>query len=312
VPVVSALLIAITLGIVVGSLRVTPEWAKAGISWSSRRLLRIGIVLLGLQLSLTSLGELGFGGVAVLLVTVAGTFLGTLAIGRLMRVELVTRYLIATGFAICGASAVVAMSSVVDPDNESEEEVAQAVALVTLYGTIALFAIPALAHVIGLSELEAGLWVGASIHEVAQVVAAGSAISASALAIATVAKLGRVVLLAPLVAATGLRESLLRRRAEAARSAASAARPPIVPLFVLGFLGCVALRTFLPIPAEVLSVTTPLTTLLLAISMFGLGTGVDIRKVVRTGARPAALGAASTVLAAALSLAAILTVRGLF
>lgn len=311
VPPISALLVAIAVGIAVGSLRVVPEWAKPGISWSSKRLLRFGIVLLGLQLSLTSLAGLGIGGISVLLVTVAATFFGTLLIGRLLRVSRVTRYLIATGFAICGASAVAAMISVVDPENESEEEVAQAIALVTLYGTAALFILPFAGPLLGLDELESGLWIGASIHEVAQVVAAGSAVSAAALAVATVAKLGRVVLLAPLVASVGLRESVLRRRrdASAAGETDRAARPPIVPLFVLGFLAMILVRTFVPIPDEVLRPVALLTTTLLAIAMFGLGTGVDLRKVITTGGRPTLLGAASTLIAAGVSLVGILALR---
>ena len=309
VPAVSALLLAIALGILAGSLRIVPAWAKPGISWSAKRLLRFGIVLLGLQLSLASLASLGFGGVGVLLVTVAVTFFGTLLVGRILGVDRIARHLIATGFAICGASAVAAMITVVDPENESEEEVAQSVALVTLYGTATLFLLPAAAPLIGLTDTEAGLWIGASVHEVAQVVAAGSALGAVALAVATVAKLGRVVLLAPLVAAVGLRESARRRSEAPDATRGTASRPPIVPLFVLGFLAMVLVRTFVPIPDEVLKPVSLLTTTLLAIAMFGLGTGVDIRKVIATGGRPTVLGAASTVIAAGVSLTGILALR---
>lgn len=311
VPVVSALLLAIIVGIVLRNLGALPAWSLPGVGWSSKKLLRFGIVLLGLQLSLGSLAELGLGGVLLLISVVAATFFGTLAVGRALGVSHVSRFLIATGFSICGASAVAAMSSVIDPRQESEEEVAQAVALVTLYGTAALFLLPLLAELLGLSARESGLWIGASVHEVAQVIAAASAIGAVSLSVATIAKLGRVVMLAPLVAAVGVRESVAAGRGsrDSVDGEPSLKRPPIVPLYVLGFLAMVLVRTFVPVPPELLRVVSLVTTALLAIAMFGLGTGVDVRKLIRTGGRPAALGAASSLIAAGAALAGIFALR---
>jgi uncharacterized integral membrane protein (TIGR00698 family) len=298
---VSALLLAVLVGIALKNLRLLPRATVPGIRWSSKPVLRAGIVILGLQLSLHSLVGLGWGGLTVIILTVIVTFLGTLLAGRLLRVSRVSRFLIATGFAICGASAVAAMSSIVDPDQESEDEVAQAIALVTLYGTLALFALPLLKPLAGLDDGQMGLWIGASVHEVAQVVAAAGAVSATALAVGTVAKLSRVVLLAPLVAIVGAIESVRRRSAPVK----SAKAPPIVPLFVLGFLAAVAARSFLPLPEPAITVAGQLSSALLAIAMFGLGTGVDLRSMARTGARTAALGAISTALAATVSLVGI-------
>lgn len=298
-PGVSGLMIAIVAGIALRNLRLIPSWARPGLAWSSKRMLRLGIVLLGLQLSIPSLAALGVGPVLVLVATVAATFLGTLLVARLIRAPRVTGLLIATGFAICGASAVAAMASVVDPDNESEDEVAQAIALVTLYGTVALFLIPALQPVVRLDDEQMGLWIGASIHEVAQVVAAGSAVSAIGLSLATVAKLGRVVLLAPLVATVGIAES---RRA---RDGERAARPPLVPLFVIGFVLTAALRALVPLDPVVLDVSALISTLLLCVAMFCLGAGVDLAALVRTGGKAVVLGAASTAIAAGASLLGI-------
>lgn len=319
VPVISALLLSIIVGIALNNLRAIPTWSKAGVSWSSKKFLRFGIVLLGLQLSLTSLAELGVGGILLLVIVVAATFFGTLVLGRLIGVTRVSRFLIATGFSICGASAVAAMSSVIDPKQEAEEEVAQAVALVTLFGTVSLFLLPLFSGMLSLEQREAGLWIGASVHEVAQVIAAGSAVGVVALSVATIAKLGRVVLLAPLVAAVGVRESLRVRETVSATGPNQAdaevpsrsSRPPIVPLYVLGFLMMVLVRTFIPLPEELLKAASLITTTLLAIAMFGLGTGVDVRKLIRTGGRPAALGAMSTLIAAGVSLAGIITLRSL-
>ncbi|WP_208322593.1 putative sulfate exporter family transporter [Salinibacterium sp. ZJ454] len=298
-PGLSALLLAIVIGAVVGNLRVLPPTALAGISWSSKKLLRAGIVLLGFKLSLLSLVDIGMEGIAVLLITVGTTFLGTLVIGRMLGVPRVTRLLVATGFSICGASAVAAMSSVVDPEGRSEEDTAQAVALVTIFGTIAMVGLPVLATLLQLSDLQSGVWIGASVHEVAQVVAAGGMVSAAALAVATVAKLGRVVLLAPLITLLGALES--RRSA----GTSTATRLPLVPLFILGFLAAVVVRTFVPLDPGLLTGLEASANVLLAAAMLGLGSGVDVRRLISTGWRPMILGALSTLLAATTALVAI-------
>lgn len=296
---VSALVVAIVLGAAARNLRVLPAWAGPGTGWTAKRVLRAGVVLLGLQLSVPAVLDLGVGGLTVVLVTVPVTFAATLLIGRLLRVPSTMTLLVATGFAICGAAAVAAMSAVADPDGEREEDTATAIALVTLYGTVALVVLPVLVGVLGWSDRAAGLWIGASVHEVAQVVAAGGAVSATALAVATVTKLGRVVLLAPLVAAVGL---VLRRRAvrdgAAVLGLGHRGRPPVLPLFVAGFLLAVAVRSTGLLPDAVVQHAQTVTTALLAAAMFALGTGVDVRSLVRTGGRAAALGGASTLVAA--------------
>lgn len=305
---VSALVVAIVVGAGLRNVGALGPAVQPGLTWSARRLLRAGVVLLGLQLSVPAVLSLGSRGLVVILATVAVTFGATVLLGPVLAVPRRLTLLVATGFAICGAAAVAAMSAVVDPDGEDEEDTATAVALVTLFGTVALVALPLLAAALGLDDDAAGLWIGASVHEVAQVVAAGGAVSAAALAVATVTKLGRVVLLAPLVAGVGV--VLRGRRLDAAHHARSAGDgaapgrapvPPLVPLFVLGFLATVALRSTGVVPDAVLDVASFVTTALLTAAMVGLGAGVDLRRLVRTGGRAATLGAASTLVAATVS-----------
>lgn len=300
VPGLSALLAAILIGALVGNLRLLPSRVSPVTAWGSKKLLRIGIVFLGFKLSLMSLGTIGFNGIAILILTVTITFGGTMLIGSLLRVPKVTKILVATGFSICGASAVAAMSSVVDPEGKHEEDTAQAVALVTIYGTVLMFAIPPLATALQLTDMQAGIWIGASVHEVAQVVAAGGMVSAGALALATVAKLGRVVLLAPLVSLWSIVESRT-----ASVELDSTKKPPIMPLFVLGFLAAVLLRTFAPIPEQLLGPLDFFANLLLAAAMLGLGFGVNIQKLIATGWKPLVLGALSTLIAVLVSIALI-------
>ncbi|MBU5422249.1 putative sulfate exporter family transporter [Cellulomonas hominis] len=306
VPVLPGLLVAIALGAAARSAGLVPVALDPGLAWAGRRLLRAGVVLLGLQLSLGDLLGLGLREVAVLLATVAATFAATLWLGPRLGVGRALTLLVATGFSICGAAAVAGMSPVADAD---EEDVATAVALVTVYGSVALVALPLVAGALGLSDRTAGLWAGMSVHEVAQVVAAAGTVSAAALTVAVVAKLARVLLLAPLVAGVGV----ARRRRSAGGAGAGAGagsgsgdgvgrRAPLVPLFVAGFVGAVLVRSAGLVPDAVLPAVKPVTTLALAAAMTALGTQIHVGRLVRTGGRPLALGAVATLVAAGVSL----------
>ncbi|MET4225256.1 YeiH family protein [Oerskovia enterophila] len=336
-PLVLSLLVGAVVGSVLGSLRRAhgasdavghapraARWADAltartqeGTRWTAMRVLRAGVVLLGLQLSLPEVLALGWRGLAVVAITVAVTFSATLALGRVLRVSRVTSLLVATGFSICGAAAISAMQGVVgggDDDEsrrEADDAVATALALVTIFGSLAIFVLPWLAGLLGLADDRAGLWIGASVQEVAQVVTAGGAISAAALATATVSKLARVVLLAPLVAGAGVLRARSERVArpadvEAATGARAARRTPPVPLFVVGFLVAVLVRSTGLLPPSVVEVTTVVTTLLFTAAMFAMGLGVDVAHLVRTGRRALVLGTASAVVVTGTSLVAVL------
>ncbi|WP_235883601.1 YeiH family protein [Saccharopolyspora elongata] len=297
VPAVSELTAAVVLGIVAGNVPGFPEATRPGIAWATKKLLRVGVVLLGLQLSVSQVLGLGAGTVVAVLLIVGLTFLGTLLIGRLMRVPRGLSVLVATGFSICGASAVAAMESVVERE---DEDVATSVAMVTVFGTIAMLALPAMAAGMGLSADEIGRIAGGSVHEVAQVVAAASPAGGAAVAVAVVVKLSRVVLLAPMVTAVSLVE---RRR----RGAAGGERPPVMPLFVLGFLVAVAVRSVDVLPVVVLDGGKQLTTLLLAGALFALGFGVRVKALLRNGPKAFALAACSTLLVTALGFATMLS-----
>ncbi|NDE87649.1 MAG: putative sulfate exporter family transporter, partial [Gammaproteobacteria bacterium] len=169
---ISPLMLAILLGMLVRNLLGRPEIARAGIALCLRAPLRTGIVLLGLQVTLAEILGIGFAGLAILTFALLGTFFFTLWLGERLGVRSGLTMLIATGTGICGASAIVAANTVV---RDTEEAVAYALATVTLFGTIAMFSYPVLGGMLPLDARAYGLWTGASVHEVAQVVAAGFA-----------------------------------------------------------------------------------------------------------------------------------------
>ena len=283
VPAASPLVVGVVLGIGWRFFAGAREPVTPGLRFAATWLLRAGVMLLGLQLAIAEVVHFGLPVLTVVVASVAGGFFATLWSGRLLGLSPARRLLVATGVSICGASAVAAANSVADG---SDEDVATAVTTVTLLGTLAIVVFPLLAGLFGLTAPQFGIWTGASVHEVGQVVAIGGAAGAVVLQAAVVIKLTRVLLLAPLVALTGLH----RRRA--------GARPPLVPWFVAGFVVLAAVRATGLVPAPVASTVQLTANLLLCAGMFGLGAAVDLRAVLRTGGRAlAAAGLGSLVLA---------------
>lgn len=303
-PTVSALLVAIVLGVAARNLLPLPAALEPGLAVASKRLLRIGIVLLGLQLALGDILALGPGMIAVVVAVVVIGIASTLLIGRALGMPTAQRLLVACGFSICGAAAIAAVDGVIETDDD--EDVITAVAVVVLFGTLMIPLIPALGGALGLGELRTGLWAGASIHEVAQVVAAGSAIGGAGLAAAVVVKLARVLMLAPVLAVVSIQRRRAMRRASAAGADAPGRRPPIVPLFVAGFIAMMLVRSSGVVPEAVLAGAGVAQTLLLAAAMFALGTGVRFSMFRRVGAKPFVLAAASTVVVAGVGLGGVL------
>lgn len=300
VPAVGPLTWAVILGVLVANLNLLPEKTRPGLKLATKKLLRIGVVLLGFSLSIVSIIELGAPVIGLVVVTLLLTLLATTWLGLRMGVGRPRSLLIATGFAICGASAVAAMEDNAEAD---DEDVAVAIAMVTLCGTAAMIALPLLQVPLGLDDAQFGSWAGASVHEVGQVVAAASPAGAAAVGVAVVVKLTRVLLLAPVVAGVGL----MRRRALRASGEAGhhLKLPPLVPLFIIGFLACVAVRSTGLLPAAVLDVIGTAQTLALGAALFGMGTGVHLASLVRHSGRAFGLSVVSTLVVAGVSLAGV-------
>ena len=302
--IVSPLVIAVVLGALISNIGMFPEKSRAGLSFAARNFLRLGIVLLGLQLSFSQVRELGAPGLALVIVVVSITFVGTQWLGKKMGLSSGLSLLVATGFSICGASAIAAMRPVSDAD---DDDMAYAIALVTICGTLAIFMLPAIGEVIGFSGAEFGSWVGASVHDVAQTVATASSGNADAQNAAIVVKLTRVMLLAPLVAAVSFARYRKLNRANVTNPITQKTKnPPIVPIFIIGFIAAISINSSFNLPSEFLSDVKWIEKSLLACALVGLGAGVDTRKLRRVGTRPLALGLTSWALIATLSAIGVL------
>ena len=334
---VGPMVAAIVLGVVVGNVARVPSVLEPGLAVASKRVLRIGIVVLGLRLSLHDVAGLGAGMILTVIAVVAGGMVTGVAIGRALGIGRRQRLLIACGIAICGAAAVAAVAGVLGgradggkvSDGEGggnrerdggkagagaganaegagepglRESVAAAIALVVVFGTLMIALVPMLGHALGLTDMEVGMWGGASVHEVAQVVAIGGSVGGAALGAAVVIKLGRVLMLAPVMAVLGAVE---RRRIRAA-GGGDVDLPPIMPLFVAGFLAMVAVRSTGVVPQGVLDAAGVAEQLLLGAAMFALGVGVRFSLIRKVGGAPVVMAAAATVVVAVIGLAGVL------
>ncbi len=291
----SPMILAILIGIAFHNLVGTPIRAKAGVTFSLRRILRLAIILLGLQLTVAQVADVGAKGVGVIILTLLATFVFTKWLGAILGVDRKLAELIAAGTSICGASAVIATNTVT---NARDEDVAYAVACVTVFGSIAMFVYPLLPGLLRLSPHAYGLWAGASIHEIAQVVAATFQDGKAAGEFGTIAKLSRVMMLAPVVIGLGF---LTRLRAEQAHRHAAAP----IPWFVLGFVALVGLNSLITVPAALKSDIVMLTTFLLSMALAAMGLETDIRKLRAEGLRPLLLGLGSFLFIATFSLALV-------
>ena len=291
---------AVALGAIAANARMLPASSRPGLKLATRRLLRLGVVLLGFSLSLASILALGAPVIALVVTSLFTTLFFTTWLGMRMGLSRPRSLLIGTGFAICGASAIAAMEDNAEGD---EDDVAIAIAMVTICGTVAMILLPMLQDPIGLSDAQFGAWAGASVHEVGQVVAAASPAGAAAVTVAVVVKLTRVLLLAPVVAGASV---LRRRKVRAAGDhTVDTSTPPFVPLFVAGFLACVLIRTTGVIPASILNLVSYAQTAALGAALFGMGTAVHVRSLLRSSARAMVLAVISTLVVSSVSLAGV-------
>jgi uncharacterized integral membrane protein (TIGR00698 family) len=296
--VASPLVVALLLSLVLAQTARLPATLTPGLAFACRPLLRAAIVLLGFRLGFDGVATLGPRGVLALAVVVGGTIAGTLWIARRLRVSADLAWLLAAGHAICGAAAVAATDAVL---RTRERDATLALALVTLLGTVAMLLCPLAALSNGIDAAHYGFWVGGSVHEVAQAVAAGYAAGPEHGDAASVVKLARVLFLVPFGVALSI---VAARRARAAVAAGAARRglAASIPWFVVGFAATAGLRATVVVPASALTVIDAICTFAMTTAMAALGARTRLRGIADAGARPVVVAAAATVLVSALAL----------
>jgi uncharacterized integral membrane protein (TIGR00698 family) len=276
-----ALALALVLGVVARTVLGPRLWLAPGARFAAKRLLRLGVVLLGVRLQLDLLVAAGPTALVLACAAVLVCLAAMEPLGRLLGVAPGLRRTLAVGTGVCGASAIAAAAPVVQAD---DDEAAMAVGLVSLLGAAGVVAFSLLAEPLGLGERAYALVVGATLHEVGHVLAAGAAMGPTALDLATLVKLVRVAMLAPALLLLGL---LARAPVGAANQAPSGALKgrALLPGFLVGFLLLGAARSAGVVPSAWVAPLSTSSLLLTAAAMAGIGLGVDLAGIRRAGGR---------------------------
>lgn len=318
---ISEILIAVLLGLYLRNSIGLGERTKAGVKFSIQRILRFGIILLGLRLSLQDV--IGTGITALVLVTICIIVALLLAYfaGRIFHVPPRLAALIGVGTAICGNTAIVATAPVLEAD---DEEVSFAVATITLFGLLAVLTYPTLGRLIGLTDHAFGMWAGTAVNDTSQVVAVGTIFSEAALDVAIIVKLTRNTLMAPLIVLFGLfyARGLNRKMGSEAAEASRLNWSKLIPGFVIGFLVMSLIRSagvalgFLPqnvahpgdlqFAADVLIALDEISKFAILMALAGVGLNTDLKSLRRIGVKPLIIGTCVAVVLAIVSLGLIL------
>jgi uncharacterized integral membrane protein (TIGR00698 family) len=286
----SGLTVTIALGIIAGNTffpRVAAHTAT-GVDFSKSTLLRAGIILYGFRITFQQIGQVGWTGLVIDALMVGLTFLIAVFLGtRAFRLDRQTAMLIGAGSAICGAAAVMATEPIV---RGQAHKVSVAVATVVVFGTLAMFIYPLLYTHLGLSQHAFGIFAGSTIHEVAQVIAAGKSVSDEVAGIAVIEKMLRVMMLAPFLLLLSAAQASRGSGGHASRDGAGTARA-YVPWFALLFIAASATNSLQLLPAGFVSWLVQLDTLLLAMAMAALGLRTHVGAIRQAGVKPLLLAA---------------------
>lgn len=297
------LVLAILLGILLRALIGVPQHAGVGISFSSKRLLRFGIILLGMKLNIFDIAQAGPKVFAIAVINIVFTLFTVYGLSRWLKIDKKLGLLTACGTAICGAAAVVAISPQI---KASDAETAVGAATVAILGTIFTLIYTMLYPILGLSAAGYGIFAGGTLHEIAHVIAAAAPGGQQAVDLAVIVKLTRVAMLVPIALVIGIWDGYKQRK-EAGQSAVVPWREIPVPWFILGFLFMSGVNTLGLVPAPLTEGIIVLAYFLLAMAMAGLGLGVDIATFRRLGKKPFLAGLIGSVL---LSVLGFLLVHG--
>jgi uncharacterized integral membrane protein (TIGR00698 family) len=272
IPRIGDVTISILLGVIVGNLIPNLERFNPGILFSEKKLLTLAIALLGVELQLFTLLQSGVLSLVVIVVSVAVSLLVSVQVGKMMGFSRKFSVLMGAGNGICGSSAVAATSAVIHAE---EKDIGIAISVVNLLGIIGIFLLPALTGLLAFPETSAGLVIGATLQAVGQVVAAGFAVGNTAGALATAVKMGRVLMLGPVVVM--LHSLMIRRQGEKSPGVQIK-----VPLFIIGFF-VLSVFASLNIAPDLVPHIKNAGRFLLVVAMAGIGMRIQLQTLFRSG-----------------------------
>ncbi|MEO7063821.1 MAG: putative sulfate exporter family transporter [Dokdonella sp.] len=288
-PLIGGPVFGIVLGIAVRHFFAPSASFTPGIAFGGKQVLQWSIIALGFGLSLDQVAKTGLESLSVTVVTMTVAFLTAWLLGRWLGVHDKLKILIGVGTAICGGSAIAAVTPIIRPD---DHDTAFAISTIFLFNVVAVLLFPLLGHWMHLSDMGFGLWAGTAINDTSSVVAAGYSYSSAAGDYATIVKLTRATLIIPICLAlalvVGVREK--RRQKQAGSDAGNFSLARIFPWFILWFLVASAVRTAGLIPLAAQPILHTLAEFLIVVALTAIGLSANLRKMAAGGARPILLG----------------------
>ncbi|MBB6484029.1 YeiH family protein [Rhizobium lusitanum] len=299
---IESLVLAIALGIAVCTFKPLKPSMKPGIDFSAKILLEIAIVLLGASISLSAIRGAGAWLIAGIAVVVVLSIAATYVIGRLLGLPPKLATLIACGNSICGNSAIVAVAPVIEANSQ---EIAAALAFTAVLGIAAVFLLPFLYFQFGMSVPQYGTLAGLTVYAVPQVLAATAPVSLLAVQTGTLVKLIRVLMLGPVIFLLGI----ITKVETTDTNGKGGRHPSLVPWFICGFLGLMAMRSFGLIPEAVITPMETASGILTVIAMAALGLSVNVRAVAHAGGRVIVAATLSLLMLGAISYGLIVALQ---
>ncbi|HZW66984.1 MAG TPA: YeiH family protein [Pseudogracilibacillus sp.] len=301
-PIIGGAISGILIGIIINHFFGTKAKFLPGIDFTMKKLLKVGIVLLGFSFSFADIIAVGKSSIIIVMISVISGLTFTYYIGRLFGLKGNTALLIGSGTAICGATAIVTLSPVI---KAKEEELTYAVNTIFAFNVLAILTFPFIATALGMSDYHFGIWAGAAIHDTSSVVAAGYAYSDEAGGVSVVVKLARTLMLIPLVIAVAIYQSMKAKEAGSIEGEGRVNILSVFPYFILYFVGVALFNTFVSLPTVIPDTAVSISKFLIVMVMVSVGLKTDIRKIRQVGYKPLIVGLIASVLISLISLTLI-------
>ncbi|WP_324822662.1 YeiH family protein [Sinanaerobacter sp. ZZT-01] len=296
-PIIGGPVFGILIGMMIGFIKL-PVIFESGIKYTSKKLLQFSIILLGFEMNLFHVVQVGKQSLLVIFFTLTSCFITAYLMGKFLKLEYNITTLIGVGTCICGGSAIAATAPVI---GAKEEEIAQAISTIFLFNIAAVFLFPALGHALSLSDTGFGMWAGTAINDTSSVVAAGLSWSSSAgnntaLSFATIVKLTRTLMIIPITMLLAIYMSKKRN------ISSTYSISDVFPWFVLGFVATAVLNTFSYLPLEFSEALARFGKFVIVMAMTAIGLNTDLKKLLTNGLRPISLGLSCWFVVAVVSL----------
>lgn len=286
-PIIGGAVFGIFIGITINNLIGKPKFVESGVTFTSKKVLQWAIIVLGGGLSLTQVWKTGLSSFSVMLFTLCAAFITAYGVGKLMGISSNLKTLIGVGTAICGGSAIAAISPIIEAD---DMDIAYAISTIFLFNVIAVLIFPPIGHLLGLSDKAFGLWAGTAINDTSSVVAAGYAYSNAAGAYATIVKLTRTTMIIPISLIFSFIMAYKKKKTAIDNSKVNYSFKKIFPWFILWFLIASLLNTIGVFPANSIRYINLLGKFMIVMALTAIGLKSDFKKMLNTGVKPMILG----------------------